>query len=61
MDAIATDLPYITFPYTSPDNPQFILGSRGFEPANTANWRTVKEFLELRVNAEIKDRVHAIW
>ena len=52
----------INFPYTSPENPRFILhDSQGFEPANLDNWQTVKDFLEKGANAEIKDRVHAIW
>ena len=52
----------ITFPYTSDENPRFILhDSQGFEPANTANWETVKGFLRTSVTAELKDRVHAIW
>lgn len=52
----------ITLPYTSDENPRFILhDSQGFEPANTANWETVKAFLQTSATAQLKDRVHAIW
>ncbi|THU90892.1 hypothetical protein K435DRAFT_675206 [Dendrothele bispora CBS 962.96] len=54
----------IARPYTSPENPRFILhDSKGFEPGSGDTWGTVDKFIQDRCGAErsLKERVHTIW
>jgi len=48
---------------TSPQNLLFIVhDSKGFEPGDISNLETVEKFLQERgQDAELKERVHAIW
>ncbi|KZP27036.1 hypothetical protein FIBSPDRAFT_886923 [Athelia psychrophila] len=53
----------INTPIISPDNPRFVLhDSQGFEPGETGNLNTVKDFILSRGDGvDLKDRVHAVW
>ncbi|KAF7968059.1 hypothetical protein HWV62_32083 [Athelia sp. TMB] len=48
---------------TSPENTRFVLhDSMGYEPGETKNLDSVKNFLESRSKEKhVKDRVHAVW
>jgi hypothetical protein len=48
---------------TSPQNPLFVVhDSQGFEHGEDTNLKKVETFLQKRGdNAELKDRVHAVW
>ena len=46
----------------SPVNQRFTLhDSLGFEPGDTDNYGTVKEFIQSRQTGQLKDRLHAVW
>ena len=47
----------------SPENSRFVLhDSMGFEPGETKNLDSVKNFLQSRGDGvDLKDRVHAVW
>ncbi|KAI6097054.1 hypothetical protein F5141DRAFT_1220306 [Pisolithus sp. B1] len=49
--------------FTSPENDRLVLhDSKGFEPAESGNFETVKSFIEARKDMlDIKDQLHAVW
>ncbi|KZP27032.1 hypothetical protein FIBSPDRAFT_854364 [Athelia psychrophila] len=53
----------INTPIISPDDPRFVLhDSQGFEPGETGNLKTVRDFILSRGDGvDVKDRVHAVW
>ncbi|KZP27015.1 hypothetical protein FIBSPDRAFT_731619, partial [Athelia psychrophila] len=53
----------INEPIISPENSRFVLhDSQGFEPGETANLKTVTDFILSRGGGvNLKDRVHAVW
>ncbi|KZP13659.1 hypothetical protein FIBSPDRAFT_897212 [Athelia psychrophila] len=53
----------INEPIIPPENSRVVLHkSQGFEPGETGNLKTVKDFILSRGDGvELKDRVHAVW